>query len=71
MIIGKDGRFIVTGWSDGAVRFYTPETGKQVMEVGLLTFNLFINTTLFPSIVMPEIVKKILEVVLTIIFLSI
>ena len=33
VIIGKDGRFVVTGWSDGAVRFYTPETGNMVMEV--------------------------------------
>ena len=29
VIFTEDGRSIVTGWSDGGVRFYTPESGFE------------------------------------------
>ena len=31
--MSDDGRFVVSGWSDGIVRFHTPETGKLFHEV--------------------------------------
>ena len=33
VIFTEDGRSIVTGWSDGGVRFYTPESGFKVITV--------------------------------------
>ena len=33
VLLSDDGRFVVSGWSDGIVRFYTPETGKLFHEV--------------------------------------
>ena len=32
MSFTEDGRSIVTGWSDGGVRFYTPESGFPVIK---------------------------------------
>ena len=29
----RDGRSVISGWSDGNVRIYTPETGKLVEEI--------------------------------------
>ena len=37
VIFTEDGRSIVTGWSDGGVRFYTPESGfeaKMIVTTG-------------------------------------
>ena len=31
MAFTDDGRSVVTGWSDGGVRFYTPESGNLAM----------------------------------------
>ena len=39
MLLSQDGRFVVSGWSDGIVRFHTPETGKLVHEVMLTLSN--------------------------------
>ena len=33
MSLTQDGRTVVTGWADGAVRLYTPESGSLVEEV--------------------------------------
>jgi hypothetical protein len=40
VVFSRDGRHIVSGWSDGAVRFHTPETGKLVQEVKKQTIDI-------------------------------
>ena len=33
VLLTDDGKYVVSGWTDGIVRFYTPQSGKRVHEV--------------------------------------
>ena len=43
IVFTKDGKCILSGWSDGCIRCYTPQTGKLIYMIQVCKFFLLIN----------------------------